>query len=591
VAPFPCSPSNWTQANNNGGFPATFCPWTYLPWRVWIPSSPQNIDNTMTTILRQRYLPNSAHGGVNNPDTYTISTVGIKPTTTDQGFSGAPMYVASSSDPVVHVRCTGAPYGCSDGNGNRLDPNATFDIRIPAWARPPCIYCTFPADNGIGILLPTGQEFGMYQCKWTRDVVDGDTIGNGGSLCDFEGAYIAKYTTDQGVNTGNTSGGGLQTAGSTFWDEVVNKGQINHSLVSFVGCVTGQRWPAKVPSGRCNGFTGIPSGSLIWLNEDRPTIDQDSRIPANMKVFAYALHEHGMYVLDTGGWASNTDSSLSQIAVEQILAPLQANILTQSPWVPWFLQYNGGLPTGGDAIIKIQNNNIMPWNLLSNNLFVLSSCYATGKCNDSIPDPGNITGNPPTITINNPISVPNGGSGTYSTATSPLTNFNGQAASNGGTGLAVSLNCTTCSGGTVSGTTSWSVAGLGLASGANTIIMKAQDSNGSSTATLTVTYTPTGPPTITIQTPVNVANGGTGTYSTGTSPLTSLAGTAASHGGTGLNVTISCTPACSGSTVSGTTNWQVPSIPLTSGTNTIVMHATDSNGSSTAALNVTYRIP
>jgi hypothetical protein len=132
---------------------------------------------------------------------------------------------------------------------------------------------------------------------------------------------------------------------------------------------------------------------------------------------------------------------------------------------------------------------------------------------------------PPTIMITAPVNVPNGGTGTYSTNVSPLTTLTGTATSTG-TGLSVTLSCTTCSGGTVSGTTSWSVASLGLSSGSNTVTMKATDSNGSSTATLTVTYTPSTAPTIQMTAPVTVPSGLSGSYAVNTATLAGIGGTA-----------------------------------------------------------------
>jgi hypothetical protein len=408
VTPFPCSPNNYTQASDNDSWPYTYCPWNYLPWRVWLPASPAHIDTTNTTRLRQYYLPNGAHGGFNNPDAFTLATIGYKPVVHNQGFPGAAVYVAKPTDPLVTVHCAGTAYGCSDASGHDITKTVgTFQIRMPKYTRGSCNLCPVgTADDGLGVLQPDGREFGMYQCHITRDVVDGDTIGTGGSLCVFAGAYYGNVTTEAGVNNGNTSGGNTQSALDVYWQEV-NHGQINHALGVPVGCISGNQHPAAAPSGPCPGFTGIPTGALIWLRLTRAQIDADTNIPANMKVFAYALHEHGAYVLDTGGSSNSTGATISQFYLEEVLAPLYAGALSRSPWYDWFKNNGGSVAPGGDAMFKLQNNNIFPWNASSiiNNMYVLDKCYTQGTCSDSIPDPGYAAAGSPTIAISAPVKA------------------------------------------------------------------------------------------------------------------------------------------------------------------------------------------
>jgi hypothetical protein len=103
---------------------------------------------------------------------------------------------------------------------------------------------------------------------------------------------------------------------------------------------------------------------------------------------------------------------------------------------------------------------------------------------------------PPTIGITLPTSGP-----TYTTSSSPLS-IGGTASDNVGVTQVIWVNSAGGSG-TAAGTTSWSVTGIALVSGSNILTVKAWDAAGNSgTATLTVTYNPTGP--------VQSTNGGAG---------------------------------------------------------------------------------
>jgi pectate lyase len=202
------------------------------------------------------------------------------------------------------------------------------------------------------------------------------------------------------------------------------------------------------------------------------------------------------------------------------------------------------------------------------------------------------------------ITAPTSGT-TTSTGTTPLTTLAGTATDTIGV-TSVTWSCPTCT--PTSGTATcatcgplnsqsvtWSVASIGLASGANVLTVTAfDDENGSSTDTLTVTLITSAAPTATITAPTS----GT-TYSTSTTPLTTLAGTAADDVGV-TSVTWSC-PTCtptSGTATCGTCGasatapaWSVASLGLGSGDNVITVQAQDAElqtGSDT--LTVTYTL-
>ena len=187
---------------------------------------------------------------------------------------------------------------------------------------------------------------------------------------------------------------------------------------------------------------------------------------------------------------------------------------------------------------------------------------------------------PPSVTIMTPTT-----GSTYSTGSSTV-NLGGTASDNVGVTQVTWAN-SRGGGGTASGTTSWTVSGITLQSGANVLTVTATDAaNNSATATLTVTYTPpdTTPPTVTITSPTSGS-----TYSTGSSTV-NLGGTASDN--VGVTQVTWANSRGGGGTASGTTSWTVSGITLQSGTNVLTVTATDAaNNSATATLTVTYTAP
>lgn len=137
--------------------------------------------------------------------------------------------------------------------------------------------------------------------------------------------------------------------------------------------------------------------------------------------------------------------------------------------------------------------------------------------------------------------------------------------------------------GNASGTTSWSVNGIALQSGANILTVSARDAAGNTnTDTLTVTYTPdTVAPVVTITGPTSNA-----TVTVTATPLT-LSGTASDAVGV-TQVTWANNRGGSG-TASGTTSWSASSIALQTGANILTVTARDAAGNTSIdTLTVTY---
>jgi hypothetical protein len=208
-----------------------------------------------------------------------------------------------------------------------------------------------------------------------------------------------------------------------------------------------------------------------------------------------------------------------------------------------------------------------------------TSGQESGFSNEVVYDAGTVTETAPAITITVPTAE---GSFTSSSATLSV---GGTASDTNGITQITWANSGGGSG-TAAGTTEWSISGIVLISGTNTITVTVQNASGmTSSATLVVTYTApsdTIPPTVTITSPTSSA-----TY-TSSSVTLDLGGTASSDNMGISQVTWSSSGGGSG-TASGTIAWSIPEILLANGSNTITVTAWDNAGlTCSATLVVTY---
>jgi len=180
----------------------------------------------------------------------------------------------------------------------------------------------------------------------------------------------------------------------------------------------------------------------------------------------------------------------------------------------------------------------------------------------------------PTVAITTPTTNP-----TYSTSSSSLT-LGGTASDNVGVTQVTWTNSRGGSG-TTTGTTSWTASGIVLQAGSNVLTVTARDAaSNTTTASMTVTFTDTTTPTVTITTPT-----GNPTYTTGNSSLT-LGGTASDNVGV-TQVTWTNSSGGSG-TATGTTSWTASGIALQLGSNVLTVTARDAAGNTaTDTLTVT----
>lgn len=188
----------------------------------------------------------------------------------------------------------------------------------------------------------------------------------------------------------------------------------------------------------------------------------------------------------------------------------------------------------------------------------------------------------PQVDISSPTS-----SGSYAT-TSPSIDLGGSASDNVGV-TQVTWSASGGASGTAAGTTNWSVTGISLSAGQNTITVIAQDAAGNEgTATISVSYTPplsvssTNTSSTDTQAPeVAITSPTTDTSYTTSNSKVNLAGTASDNVGV-TQVTWSSTGGGSG-TASGTTSWSINGLRLASGANTITVTAEDAAGNQSKA--------
>ncbi len=142
--------------------------------------------------------------------------------------------------------------------------------------------------------------------------------------------------------------------------------------------------------------------------------------------------------------------------------------------------------------------------------------------------------------------------------------------------------------GTATGTSNWSIPGISLVSGSNTITVTAKDAAGNlGTANITVAYSqPSAGDTQSPQVAITSPTTG-GSYETSSSSV-GLAGSASDNVGVKQ---VSWTNSRGGSgTAYGTTNWSVRRIRLYSGDNTISVTAKDAAGNQTkSVISVNYK--
>jgi hypothetical protein len=219
-----------------------------------------------------------------------------------------PVYVASSSDPLRTISCTG--YGRCNAHG--------LQIHVPNGAQQEP-----HSDGHIAIIDPAnGIEFDGYQCSV------GSTLS-----CMWGGKY-ALGGNGIANNASDAIHGGYAAGVMTITAQELLNGYIGHALGMNTTCLNNPSvYPADLSAGGTDkscGWTGAPSyGNLIHLTLSASQIAATSH-SAECKTILTALANYGAYTYDTGnqGLSLVTQSTLSYSAIGK-----------SSPWTTTILPH------------------------------------------------------------------------------------------------------------------------------------------------------------------------------------------------------------------------------------------------------------
>jgi hypothetical protein len=188
---------------------------------------------------------------------------------------------------------------------------------MPAGARiqvgSPDKHLTIVDRDGISGLKKKNYEYDFYQVQ--PDTIPGN---NGGSITAFSEGALSLDGLGQaetiGSITGNTNAAGFGNLAGRIRIEELKAGKIDHALTIAVPCTKeSYAWPANhyaVPD-VCKQI-GINAswpqmGQLFWLDMDEAQLNSDPATkdaPSWVKTILRAMHNHGMYVNDNGGYQS-----------------------------------------------------------------------------------------------------------------------------------------------------------------------------------------------------------------------------------------------------------------------------------------------
>jgi hypothetical protein len=276
-APAPgLSDANYTQILDPGPWPANFRPYCAnaspnpaapCPWNDPLPDSPQQLYPNSASIVAGMF----SSGSLSLPGDWSLG-----------GDYDHPTYFASSSDPLVTVTCT-AYCGI-----------ASATIHIPSAARAAGYFQQSPSlDGHMAIIEPDGTEYDMYHALAYA----------GQSSFSVGGLYETSVLGSGSVPGGGATSGAALAAGVIRADELA-RGVVPHALFASTNCVSGSYvYPGGSQGSGCSGGVGPPIGARLQLTLSDAQIDALG-LPAWEAAILHAMHDYGVYILDTQGGGS-----------------------------------------------------------------------------------------------------------------------------------------------------------------------------------------------------------------------------------------------------------------------------------------------
>lgn len=266
----------YTQIVNPGAWPSNFRPYCAntsansaapCPWNDALPDSPQQLYPNSGSIVSALF----AGGGLLLPGDWSLG-----------GDYNHPTYLASASDPVVTVTCTtycGVPSAV---------------IHIPSAARAAGYFAQSSSlDGHMAIVEPDGTEYDMYHALSYA----------GQSSFSVGGLYKTSILGSGQVPGGGATSGAALAAGVIRADELA-RGVIPHALFATTNCVSGSYvYPGGSQANVCSSGVGPPLGARLQLTLTDAQINALG-LPSWEAAILHAMHDYGVYILDTQGGGS-----------------------------------------------------------------------------------------------------------------------------------------------------------------------------------------------------------------------------------------------------------------------------------------------
>ena len=319
------SDNAYTQIVNPGPWPSTFRPYCAnavansaapCPWNDSLPDNPSQLYPNSATIVASLFAASS----VLLPGDWSIS-----------GDYNHPAYLAASTDPLVTVTCT-AYCGVA---------SATF--AIPSSAR-----AAGGNDGHMAIIEPDGTEWDMYQAG----------AYTGQTAFSVTGLYQTSILSSGQTPSGGATSGAALVAGAIRSDELA-RGVIPHALFASTNCVSGSPvYPGASQGTLCTSGTGPPIGARLQLTLTDAQITSLG-LPAWEAAILRAMHDYGVYILDTSGGSSPGYLYLRFESQTQYAA------------------YSATYPYSTMALNLSAFDSLMPW---GSDFRIVAACYAQETC-------------------------------------------------------------------------------------------------------------------------------------------------------------------------------------------------------------------
>src|SRR5579875_121247 len=319
------SDAAYASISNPGPWPSNFRPYcanafanaaSPCPWNDSLPDNPSQLYPGSATIVAAMF----AASNILLPGDWSIS-----------GDYNHAAYLASSADHLVTVTCT-AYCGVS---------SATF--AIPSAAR-----AAGGNDGHMAIVEPDGTEWDMFHA--------GSYAGQ--TSFSVTGLYRTSILGSGYIPGGGVTSGAALVAGAIRSDELA-RGLIPHALFATTNCTSGSYvYPGGSQANVCTSGTGPPIGARLQLTLTDAQINALG-LPAWEAAILHAMHDYGVYILDTSGGSSP--------------GYLYLRFESQTQYAAYTATY----PYATMGLDLSAFDNLLPW---GSDFRIVAACYALETC-------------------------------------------------------------------------------------------------------------------------------------------------------------------------------------------------------------------